>query len=103
MAFVVSVSLMIVSVVAVSVFWVVLQMTGIWGAFNDTVSGVLSDNSSKFDITEQLGFGRVVGLTLLVSSLNVIFMTALATISAHLYNLAAGLIGGVEVTFSERK
>lgn len=103
MAFVVSVALMIVSVVAITVFWVVLQITGVWGAINDTVSGVLSDSSSSFDITEQLGFGRVVGLTLLASSLNVIFMTALATIAAHLYNLASGLLGGIELTFGERK
>lgn len=103
MAFVVSVALMIVSVVAVSVFWTVLQITGVWGALNDSVSNVLADDSAGFDVTDYLGFGRVVGLTLLVSSLNVIFMTALATIAAHLYNLAAGLLGGIELTFGERQ
>lgn len=102
MAFVVSVALMIVSVVAVTVFWLVLQMTGVWGALNDSVSNVLADDAAAFDVTEFLGFGRVVGLTLLVSSLNVIFMTALATIAAHLYNLAAGILGGIELTFGER-
>ena len=103
MSFVVSVALMVVSVVAVTVFWLVMQITGVWGALNDSVSNVLADDASGFDITEYLGFGRVVGLTLLVSSLNVIFMTALATIAAHLYNLAAGILGGIELTFGERK
>lgn len=103
MAFVVAVALMVVSVVAVTVFWVVLQMTGVWGALNDSVSNVLADDAAAFDVTDYLGFGRVVGLTLLVSSLNVIFMTALATIAAHLYNLAAGILGGIELTFGERK
>lgn len=103
MAFVVSVALMIVSVVAVTVFWIVMQMTGVWGALNDSVSNVLADDASAFDITDYLGFGRVVGVTLLISSLNVIFMTALATIAAHLYNLAATILGGIEVTFGERK
>lgn len=103
MAFVVSVALMVVSVVAVTVFWLVMQITGVWGALNDSVSNVLADDASGFDITEYLGFGRVVGLTLLVSSLNVIFMTALATIAAHLYNLAAGILGGIEMTFGERQ
>lgn len=103
MAFVVAVALMVVSVVAVTVFWVVLQITGVWGALNDSVSNVLADDAAAFDITDYLGFGRVVGVTLLISSLNVIFMTALATIAAHLYNLAAGILGGVELTFGERK
>lgn len=103
MAFVVSVALMVVSVVAVTVFWLVMQITGVWGSLNDSVSNVLADDASGFDVTDYLGFGRVVGLTLLVSSLNVIFMTALATIAAHLYNLAAGILGGVEVTFGERQ
>ncbi|MBA4607478.1 DUF3566 domain-containing protein [Aeromicrobium sp. Marseille-Q0843] len=103
MSFVVSVALMVVSVVAVTVFWLVMQITGVWGALNDSVSNVLADDASGFDITEYLGFGRVVGLTLLVSALNVIFMTALATIAAHLYNLAAGILGGIELTFGERK
>lgn len=103
MAFVVSVALMIVSVVAVTVFWVVLQITGVWDALNDSVSNVLADDSSGFDITDYLGFGRLVGLTLLLSALNVIFMTALSTIGAHLYNLSTGLLGGVELTFGERK
>lgn len=103
MAFVVSVALMVVSVVAVTVFWLVLQITGVWGSLNDSVSNVLADDASGFDITDYLGFGRVVGITLLVSSLNVIFMTALATIAAHLYNLASGILGGIELTFGERK
>ncbi|WP_246119745.1 DUF3566 domain-containing protein [Aeromicrobium flavum] len=103
MAFVVSVALMVVSVVAVTVFWLVMQITGVWGALNDSVSNVLADDAAAFDVTDYLGFGRVVGLTLLVSSLNVIFMTALATIAAHLYNLAAGILGGIELTFGERK
>ena len=41
------------------------------------------------------------GLTLVLSAINVVLMTALATIGAHLYNLAAQLLGGLEVTFSD--
>lgn len=101
MAFVVSVALMIVGVVAVVVFWFVLQVTGVWQALNDSVANVLSDGSGTFDVTDYLSLGRLTGLALIVSALNVVFMTALATIAAHLYNLAAGLLGGVEVTFEE--
>jgi len=100
-AFAVSVAMMIVGVVAVTIFWVVLSITGVWGQVNDSITSVLSDDSSSFDITDYLGFWRLVGLTLVLSAINVVLMTALATIAAHLYNLAAQLLGGVEVTFGE--
>ena len=101
LAFVVSVAMMIVAVVAVSIFWIVLSVTGVWGQINDSVTSVLSDDGGTFDIKDYLGFGRLFGLTLVLSAINVVLMTALATIGAHLYNLAAQLLGGLEVTFSD--
>ena len=101
LAFVVSVALMIVSVVAVTIFWVVLDLTGIWDQLNGTVTNVLSDSEGSFDLTDYLGLGRLVGLTLVFSAINVVLITAIATIAAHLYNLAAQLLGGIEVTFSD--
>ncbi|MEV7397975.1 DUF3566 domain-containing protein [Aeromicrobium sp. NPDC092404] len=103
LAFAISVAMMIVAVVAVSIFWVVLEATGVWDEINGSVTSVLSDDSTSFNITDYLGFGRMVGLTLVLSAINVILTTALATIGAHLYNLAAQLLGGVEVTFAEEK
>jgi hypothetical protein len=100
-AFAVSVAMMIVGVVAMTIFWVVLNLTGVWDQINEAVTSVLSDDSSSFDITDYLGFWRLIGLTLVLSAINVVLMTALATIGAHLYNLAAQVLGGVEVTFSE--
>ncbi|MGA8987080.1 DUF3566 domain-containing protein [Aeromicrobium sp.] len=103
LAFAISVAMMIVAVVAVTIFWVVLEATGVWDQINGSVTSVLSDDSSSFNITDYLGFGRLVGLTLVLSAINVILLTAIATIGAHLYNLAAQLLGGVEVTFTEQK
>ncbi|MEJ7634683.1 DUF3566 domain-containing protein [Aeromicrobium sp.] len=103
LAFAVSVAMMIVSVVAVMIFWVVLEATGVWDQINGSVTSVLSDDASSFSITDYLGFSRLVGLALVLSAINVILMTALATIAAHLYNLAAQLLGGVELTFAEEK
>ncbi len=101
LAFVVSVSLMIVTSVAAAIFWLVLEATGVWGGINQTVASLLSDDSASFDINDYLGFARIVGGTLVISGINVILMTALATVGAHLYNLAAALLGGVEVTFTD--
>lgn len=101
LAFVVSVALMIVTSLAAAIFWLVLAVTGVWGEINQSVAALLSDDSASFDITDYLGFTQVVGGTLLVSGINVILMTALATVGAHLYNLTAALLGGVEVTFTD--
>ena len=100
-AFAISVAMMIVGVVAMTIFWVVLNVAGVWDQVNEAVTSVLSDDSSSFNITDYLGFWRLIGLTLVLSAINVVLMTALATIGAHLYNLAAQVLGGVEVTFSE--
>lgn len=103
LTFTVSVALMIVAVVAAAIFWVVLNVVGVWGQINDAFTSVLSDDNSSFNVKDYFGFGRVVGLTLVLSSINVVLMTMFATIGAHIYNLAAQLMGGVEVTFSEEK
>lgn len=103
LAFAISVALMIVAVVAAVIFWTVLNLIGVWGQVNDALTSVLSDDSSSFDVKDYFGLGRFVGLTLVLSAINVVLMTMFATIGAHIYNLAAQLMGGVEVTFSEEK
>jgi nitrogen fixation-related uncharacterized protein len=102
MAFAISVALMIVAVVAAAIFWVVLDVTGVWDQVDGSVTSVLSDETSTFRITDYLGFGRLVGLSLVLSALNVVIMTVLATIAAHLYNLAAQLLGGFAMTYSSQ-
>lgn len=101
LAFVISVALMIVAVVAVAALWMVLAVFGVWGDINSSVASLLSDDAGTFDIKNYLGFTRMVGGTLVLSGINVILMTMLATIGAHLYNLAAALLGGVEATFRD--
>ena len=103
LAFAISVAMMIVAVVAVAIFWFVLDLVGVWDQINKSFTTVLSDDSSSFNVTDYFGIGRVIGLTLVLSAVNVVLMTALSTIGAHLYNLAAQLMGGVEVTLAEDK
>lgn len=103
LAFAISVAMMIVATVAVVIFWFVLDLVGVWDQINESFTTVLSDDSASFNVTDYFGLGRVVGLTLVLSAVNVVLMTALATIAAHLYNVAAQLMGGVEVTLAEDK
>ena len=42
------------------------------------------------------GTGRVLGFTLVVAAVDVVLITAVATLGAFLYNMAAALLGGIE-------
>lgn len=98
MTFVTSVALMIVAVVAAAVIWVLLAMGGVFGSINSSVGAVAGDG---FDVSNYLGFGRMVGGALVLSAINVVCMTALATIAAHVFNLVAAMLGGIEVSLAD--
>lgn len=100
-AFALSVALMIVAVIAVTILWVVLAVAGVWDQINSSVSTVLSNETNDFQIQDYLGFGRIIGFTLILSAINVIVFTAITAIGTRLYNIGADLLGGIDVTFSE--
>jgi hypothetical protein len=101
-AFLLSIAFGIVTVVAVAVVWSVLGAAGVWDSINRTVADVLGGESSKdFDVQNYVGTSRVLGFTMIVAVVDVVLVTAIATLGAFLYNLAAALLGGVEVTLAE--
>ena len=101
-AFLLSIALGIVLVVAVAIIWGVLGAAGVWDSINSIVQQAVGSESGKqFDIQEYAGTSRVLGFTMIVAVLDVILITAIATLGAFLYNLAAALLGGIEVTLAE--
>ena len=102
-SFLLSVAFGVVTFVAIFMVWSVLGAAGVWDSINSAVASIVEgdNNSSSFDVTDYVGMSRVLGFTLLVSIIDVILITALATLSAFLYNLAAALLGGIEVTLAE--
>ena len=102
-SFLLSIAFGIVTVVSVFLVWSVLGAAGVWSSINNTVSDTVSsgNNVSTFNIEDYLGMSRVLGFTMLVSVIDVILITAIATLGAFLYNMAASLLGGIEVTLAE--
>jgi hypothetical protein len=101
-AFMLSIAIGIVTVVAVGIVWGVLGAAGLWDSVNSIVQDSIGDSSgTPFEIQKYLGTSRVLGFTMIVAVADVILITAIATLGAFLYNLTAGLLGGVEVTFAE--
>ena len=102
-SFLLSVAFGVVTFVAIFMVWSVLGAAGVWDSINSAVASIVEGDSgnSTFDVTNYVGMSRVLGFTLLVSVVDVILITAIATLTAFLYNLAAALLGGIEVTLAE--
>ena len=103
LSFLLAVALAIVAVVAVFVLWSVLDAMGVFDSVGRTVESVTrsSDNAQGIDILDYIGLSRVLSIAFVLSAVNVVLMTALCTLSAFLYNMAASLVGGLHVTFTE--
>ena len=101
-SFLLSVAFGIVTVIAVAVVWSVLGAAGVWDSINQTVQEVIGgETGSAFDVENYVGTSRVMGFTMIVAVVDVVLITAIATLAAFLYNLAATLLGGIEVTLAE--
>ena len=100
-SFLFSVAFGIVIVVAVAVVWGVLGAAGIWDSIDTTVADVVGETGGSFRIEDYLGTSRVMGFTMIVAAVDVVLVTVIGTLGAFLYNLAAALLGGIEVVLAE--
>ena len=101
-AFLLSIAFAVVTVVSVAMVWQVLGAAGVWDSINSTIQeGIGGEDVSSFQIQDYVGTSRVLGFTMLVAAIDVILITASATLTAFLYNMAAALLGGIEVTLAE--
>ena len=102
MSFLLSVAVGIASVVMVAALWMVLSGMGVFADINRTVEEVLnSSNGSTFDLMDYIGLGRVVSLSIVIGVIDVILMTAIATLGAFLYNVCSSLVGGLQLTLTD--
>ena len=101
-AFLLSIALGVVTIVSVLMVWSVLGAAGVWDSINTTVRDVVGDQASTpFTVQDYLGTDRVIGFTMLVAVIDVVLLTAIATLAAFLYNMAAALLGGIDITLVE--
>ena len=99
-AFMFAVALGIVMIVAVTLLWAMLSMSGTFDSIARTVSDFVGDGPQLVDVNDLFSFSRVVGTTALLAVLEVILMTALITLFAFLYNIAVGITGGLQITLT---
>ncbi|MBE0008486.1 MULTISPECIES: DUF3566 domain-containing protein [unclassified Arthrobacter] len=101
MSFLLSVALGIVTVVAAIVIWTVLDLTGIFDGVNDLLREIAGTESGGFDLRQFASLGQVVSFATIIAVVNVVLLTALAMLSAVLYNISSTLVGGIGVTLTD--
>jgi hypothetical protein len=99
MSFLLSLAVAIITVVAIMLLWLVLQMGGVFTSLDRAIIDIVGQSSDS--ITRYFDFGTVLGICLLLAALDVVLVTALGTVFALLYNLAASFVGGVQITLSD--
>lgn len=98
-SFLLSVAAAVVTVVAGLLLWGLLAAGGVFDSVDGTLDSVVGDGA--LTVTQYFGFGRVLSVSMLIAAIDVVLITALATIGAFLYNIVAGMVGGIEISVSE--
>ncbi len=101
LSFLMSVALGIMLVVATWVFWYALNDLGVFTSIDELIGGIVGQESEDLDILQYLARDKVMSLATLIAVVDVVLLTALATIGAFLYNIVAALVGGIHMTMSD--
>src|SRR5829696_5430413 len=102
-SFLFSIAAGIMLVVAVYTMWTVLESSGLFESVNDIVKSVVSTpgDTTPFRVQDYVNTQKVMGVAALIACVDVVIFTALATLGSFLYNLAATMLGGLEITLAE--
>jgi nitrogen fixation-related uncharacterized protein len=98
LAFLISVAIGIITVVATFLVWAILNQTGIFDDLDALLRDILGDSS--FSIQDTFNVGQIMLFSIVVAILNVVVGTVLGAIVAVLYNLSVRITGGLLVGFT---
>ncbi len=100
---IVTIVMFFVWMIAVGILYLTLGSMDVWTRINDTFSTLTSaPDQAAAGTTDLITAPRVFGITAIVGAINIVLFTALATVAAFIYNAAAAMSGGVELTLGER-
>jgi hypothetical protein len=99
---VLSIALFFIWMVAVGILYGVLSGLGVFDTLNDLFGQLGSSSGEDEAAGNAITPGIVFGGAAVIGAINIVLMTALCTVGAFIYNLCSDLVGGLEVTLSER-
>jgi hypothetical protein len=97
-AFALSFVLFFVLVVATSVLYLALDAMHVFTSVNKAIADLVPGNKDV-----KVTAGVVIGASGAIGLVMVVLCTALSTLGAFIYNVCADLVGGIEVTLSEKE
>jgi hypothetical protein len=100
-SFAVSLVLFVVAIVATAVLYLALDAMHVWSSINGALSQITGQAGSPNDSFRITAKG-VIGTAVLLGAVNMVLFTALMTLGAFVYNVCADLVGGIELTLSEK-
>jgi hypothetical protein len=100
MSFLVGVAQAVVIIVATAILHVILVQTGLFSAANAIIGSVMG--GSGFDVNTILSFGQTIAFAVVISILNLVFITVMGPIVAIIYNVIARMTGGIKVGFTDK-
>jgi Transmembrane domain of unknown function (DUF3566) len=98
---VLSVALFFVWMISVAFLYLVLGGMGVWSKLNSNVGDLLTSASGTTG-GELISSGTIFGGAALIGLVNIVLLTAMATVGVFIYNLTTDLVGGIEVTLADR-
>ena len=98
---VLSIALFFIWMVAVGVLYGVLNALDVFDTLND-LFGQIGSASGEEGGGDVVTPGLVFGGAAIIGAINIVLMTALCTVGTFIYNLCSDLVGGLELTLSER-
>lgn len=100
--FLFSIAFGVMLIVIVSVLWSVIAGSGALEAVNEFMTTLVGDQSGgEFRVENFVSGSRILGFAAVLAAIDVVIITAVSTLFAFLYNLAATIMGGLEVTLAE--
>lgn len=100
LAFLLSVALGVVTVVATVVLWAIFDVAGVLDQINNFLATIMGEGK-KFDVKDYVSMGNVTSFAVIIAVVNVILLTVLAMVAAVIYNLSSSLVGGITVTLTD--
>ena len=100
LAFLLSIALGIVLVVAVALVWMVLNEMEVFAKVRDLIDDIGAQRQFG-PLLEYVEFSRVISAATVIAVIDIVLLTALATLGAFIYNFVAAMVGGLHLTLTD--
>lgn len=99
LSFLIALAIGIATVICTALLWGVVDGIGLWDKMNSLASDLNNGKPLKF--MEFFEFSKMISYSVIIAFVNLVIITALGTLFAFLYNIVAGLLGGLKMTFTD--